>query len=686
MKIKIALATLVLSFLALTSGASLVNNGGYIVVNANTHLYLDGTSAADFINQSNGVVTLNGNMIIKGNWTNSSSSSVFQSSSGTVQLNGTNQIITGATNFPNLTKTVTAADTLTFTAGAAHKTIVTGTLTLQGAAGQLLSLRSSSTGAQWQIDPRGTRTLSYLDVEDSNNVNASVINVFGQNCTDSGNNTNWSFTDAPTSYTVTFTAGANGTISGTTPQTVSSGGTCTPVTALPATGFYFVNWTGTGFTTSRQNPLTVSNVTSDLTIIANFAAIPAGHFIVSFVAGTNGEISGTPSQLVVSGGNTTPVTAVPNNGYQFSSWTGDHSGTENPLTITNVTANMTITASFAANPAGFFTVTFVAGDYGNISGNVSQTVPAGSNCTEVTAVPLGGYSFLEWTGDYTGSVANLTMTNVLSNMIINASFGISANSLSIGKYLSITPSQVTGFVGSQFTKKPTVIASYPDYLPLIKAGKASLKVLNKISAKPPLADYADSEWGKVIKLCNTKSWDKKKTCAENLLAYPITPLNCPQVLVSVTDPEGNKLKNIVVGTAVLQPPFINKVANSFGAVITEAGAADIVYLEGLFFGKNAPKVSLEYPVYEKDGVTIKQIKTLSLKVQKPYDYANYNDEAGKSCMEVSSGISRIAVAMPSKWPKNWLFTQGTPAIPVPHNIVIDNKVGKSTAVFYTYEE
>ena len=684
MKIKIALATLVLSFLAFTSGASLVNQGGYIVVSANTYVYLDGTSAADFINQSSGVVTLNGNMIVKGNWTNSSGSSVFQSSSGTVQLNGTNQTITGATSFPNLTKTVTAADTLTFTAGAANKTTVTGILTLQGAAGQLLSLRSSSTGTQWQLDPRGTRTLGYLDVQDSNNVNASVINVFGLNCTDSGNNTNWSFAEVA-SYTVTFTAGANGTISGTTPQTIFSGGTCTPVTATPDTGFYFVNWTGTGFISTSQNPLTVSTVTSNLEITANFAAIPTGHFMVNFVAGTNGTLGGSPSQLVVSGGSTRPVTAVPNNGYQFSSWTGDHSGTENPLTVSNVTANMTVTANFATNPAGFFTVTFVAGDDGSISGNVSQTVPAGSNCTEVTAVPLGGYSFLGWTGDYTGSVANITMTNVLSNMIINANFGIAANSLAIGRYLRITPSQVTGFVGSQFTKKPMVIATYPDYLPLIKAGKASLKVLNKLSAKPPLAGYADSEWGKAIKLCNTKSWDKKKTCAENLLAYPITPLDCPQVLVSVTDPEGNKLKNIVVGTAVLQPPFINKVANSYGAEITEAGAAEIVYLEGLFFSKNPPKVSLEYPVYEKDGVTIKQIKTLSLKVQKPYDYANYNQEAGKSCMEVSTGISRIAVAMPSKWPKNWQFTQGTPAVPAPHNIVIDNKVGKSTAVFHTHE-
>ncbi|MDE3245272.1 MAG: immunoglobulin domain-containing protein, partial [Acidobacteriota bacterium] len=62
---------------------------------------------------------------------------------------------------------------------------------------------------------------------------------------------------------VTFTAGAGGTLSGATSQTVPNGGSTTPVTAIPNAGFFFVNWTGSGFTPSAANPLALSNVTQD---------------------------------------------------------------------------------------------------------------------------------------------------------------------------------------------------------------------------------------------------------------------------------------------------------------------------------------------------------------------------------------------------------------------------------------
>ena len=80
---------------------------------------------------------------------------------------------------------------------------------------------------------------------------------------------------APAVYTVTFVAGAGGSLSGTATQTVTSGGSASAVTALPNVGYVFTNWTGTGFTTSTSNPLTVSSVTANLTLTANFSVKPA---------------------------------------------------------------------------------------------------------------------------------------------------------------------------------------------------------------------------------------------------------------------------------------------------------------------------------------------------------------------------------------------------------------------------
>ncbi|MBI4970898.1 MAG: hypothetical protein HZC17_03560, partial [Candidatus Omnitrophica bacterium] len=115
----------------------------------------------------------------------------FTHNSGTVIFDGANQIISGSTTFNNFTKTVTAADTLTFAASSTQT--IAGTMTLQGAAGQLLSLRSSIPGTQWNIDPQGTRTIAYLDVQYSNNANVALINALGTGSVSSGNNTNWLF-------------------------------------------------------------------------------------------------------------------------------------------------------------------------------------------------------------------------------------------------------------------------------------------------------------------------------------------------------------------------------------------------------------------------------------------------------------------------------------------------------------
>ncbi len=70
------------------------------------------------------------------------------------------------------------------------------------------------------------------------------------------------------------------------------------------------------------------------------------------------------------------------------------------------------------------TVDFVSGNYGSISGTVTQTVADGGDCTLVTAIPVSNYLFVNWTGDgFTTSTINpLTVTNVQRNLTITANF------------------------------------------------------------------------------------------------------------------------------------------------------------------------------------------------------------------------------------------------------------------------
>ncbi|MBL0311675.1 MAG: hypothetical protein IPP78_02965 [Holophagaceae bacterium] len=92
---------------------------------------------------------------------------------------------------------------------------------------------------------------------------------------------------------VTFTAGSGGDVAGFTDQTVANGGSTTPVTAIPDSGFSFVNWTGNGFTASSSNPLTLNNVSQDYALTANFSAVPPVFFALGVNLG-NG-VAGTPT-------------------------------------------------------------------------------------------------------------------------------------------------------------------------------------------------------------------------------------------------------------------------------------------------------------------------------------------------------------------------------------------------------
>ena len=70
-------------------------------------------------------------------------------------------------------------------------------------------------------------------------------------------------------YTLTYTPGANGTLSGTTTQTITHGSNATEVTALPNIGYHFANWSDGVLTASRTDLVVTftQNVTATFTII-----------------------------------------------------------------------------------------------------------------------------------------------------------------------------------------------------------------------------------------------------------------------------------------------------------------------------------------------------------------------------------------------------------------------------------
>ncbi len=254
-------------------------------------------------------------------------------------------------------------------------------------------------------------------------------------------------------YTLTYTAGAGGTITGTSTQIINHGSDGAAVTAVPDTGYSFVEWSDD----STANSRTDINVTSNISFTAEFAinqytltfdsdggstvspiiqdyataitppadptktgytfagwspTIPAtmsagdqthiaqwttNQYTLTYTAGAGGTITGTSTQLVNHGLDGSEVIVVPDTGYHFVSWS-DGVLTASRTDI-NVTANITSTANFAINDS--VTLNYTAGTGGTIIGSSTQVFAAGLDGTAVTASSSPGYTFLKWSDDST---------------------------------------------------------------------------------------------------------------------------------------------------------------------------------------------------------------------------------------------------------------------------------------------
>lgn len=184
---------------------------------------------------------------------------------------------------------------------------------------------------------------------------------------------------------VPWLAWSNGTQIG-----CSTGGSCTDSVDLAAyngTSAYISSSTHPNGDKDFCNggnsmPLTCGNYTNNYTpftypypLDANGMPQSSGpsspaNYTLTYTAGSGGTLTGSATQVVLAGSDGSAVTAVPNSGYAFSSWSD--SSTQNPRTDTSVERNITVSASFVSTGGG-----------SNNSGGGSTTGGGGS-------VSLGG--------------------------------------------------------------------------------------------------------------------------------------------------------------------------------------------------------------------------------------------------------------------------------------------------------
>lgn len=239
-------------------------------------------------------------------------------------------------------------------------------------------------------------------------------------------------------FTLKYTAGPEGKITGTATQTVKKGASGTAVTATPnnATTHEFDKWSDG----KTANPRTDTNVQGNITVNATFKAKTAETYTLKYTVqpAGSGTIQGKATQTVKKGGNGEKVTAVPNSGYKFVGWGGEDGLKTPERQDTNVQKNITAIAMFQKEgvPVEKVTLTYKAGTGGKIEGGTTQTINKGTSGTKVTAKANNGYKFDKWAESPTGKTQAIVSmmipdnglqssrvdTAVQANVTITASF------------------------------------------------------------------------------------------------------------------------------------------------------------------------------------------------------------------------------------------------------------------------
>jgi len=233
----------------------------------------------------------------------------------------------------------------------------------------------------------------------------------------------------------------------------NTGGTITPsgdiavnygadqaFTITPEIGYHIADVKVDGVSVGAVSTYIFHNVTTDHTIEATFAI---NTYTLDVTVVGNGSVTKDPDQQTYDHGTIVTLTATPDTGYHFVSWSGDvPSGheTDNPLTIT-MDSDKSITATFVINT---YIITASADEHGSVT-PVNQVVNYGDPVS-VTITPDSGYclaSLIDNCTDVTSLVSGNTyiIPSVKENHTIMATFVINTYTVTItaGYGGSITP-------------------------------------------------------------------------------------------------------------------------------------------------------------------------------------------------------------------------------------------------------
>ncbi len=211
-------------------------------------------------------------------------------------------------------------------------------------------------------------------------------------------------------HTLTYTAGAGGSISGTTPQTVVHGADGASVTAVADPHYHFVQWSDGVLTATRQE----TSVVADNSITATFAI---DTYTITTVVNGSGTCTASPNP--VDHGSTSDITVTPAANWHVVSVVDSVDGSKSgSYTTSAVTSARTVTATFAIDT---YTITTVVDGSGTCTASPNP-VDHGST-SDITVTPASNWHVVSVVDTVDGSKSgSYTTSAVTSARTVTATF------------------------------------------------------------------------------------------------------------------------------------------------------------------------------------------------------------------------------------------------------------------------
>jgi alpha-tubulin suppressor-like RCC1 family protein len=196
------------------------------------------------------------------------------------------------------------------------------------------------------------------------------------------------------------------------------------LTATPAADYGFVRWSGDA--TSSTNPLIVT-LDTNKNITAVFASVT-----LTVATQGAGTVVKVPDQAGYAPGSLVTLTAIPALGYGFIRWTGDATGSTNPL-IVNLDTNKNVTAVFASTA-----LTLASQGVGTIIRVPDKVFYMVDDRVTLTATAGRWHVFSGWTDGVTN---NPRLVTIGENNAYTAAFTptISLETVTIGNVTRLAP-------------------------------------------------------------------------------------------------------------------------------------------------------------------------------------------------------------------------------------------------------